>query len=248
MFGKSKDRSNMIKIGPFYYSKDFYTLADSHLTGPALKRHFEFNKSMENYDFLLAMRTVSKRNAVALCQRYIKAGAPKSLNIAYTTRETVIKNVGELFPHTGQRERMELRQVAHALAPRGGNVGAPPLVHQPSVSKDAVADAVQPATSEVYLLVTSDTIGTDIGGKFWQSEMFKSLHAWRKRRFWRKYMPNKQVPVTRLSDEAFAKAVAADSNQATLEDLGMTQADMDAFLDFSDVPKAATPPPPADNS
>ncbi|MGD1925505.1 MAG: hypothetical protein ACFB03_15175 [Paracoccaceae bacterium] len=232
----------MLKIGPFYYAKDFYTLADSNLTGPALKKHFEFNKSMENYEFLMAMRTVSKRNAVALCQRFIKAGTSKSVNIAYATRETVTKNVGELFPHEGQRERMGVRQMAHALAPRAGNVGAPPLVHQPSVSKDAVTDAFLPATREVYLMVTGDTIGVSSTGKFWQSEMFKSLHAWRK------YMPNSQVPVTRLSDEAFAKAVAADSNQATLEDLGITQADMDAFLDFSNVATAATPPPPANNA
>ncbi|MEM7685055.1 MAG: hypothetical protein AAF293_09525, partial [Pseudomonadota bacterium] len=115
-------------------------------------------------------------------------------------------------------------------------------------SKDAVTDAFLPATREVYLMVTGDTIGVSSTGKFWQSEMFKSLHAWRKRHFWRKYMPNSQVPVTRLSDEAFAKAVAADSNQATLEDLGITQADMDAFLDFSNVATAATPPPPANNA
>ncbi|MEM9062768.1 MAG: hypothetical protein AAGD13_20085 [Pseudomonadota bacterium] len=247
MFGKRKDRSNMIKIGPFYYSKDFYELADNHVTGPALKRHFEFNKSMENYDFLMAMRTVSKRNAVALCQRYVKAGTPNSLNIAYATRQEVIKNVGNLFPHEGQRERMELRQMEHALAPRAGNAGAPPFVHKPSLSKDDVEDAFQPATTEVYQLVTADTIGTSSTGKFWQSEMFKSLHAWRKRRFWRKYMPNNQIPATRLSDEAFAKAVAADTNQATLEDLGMTQADLDAFLDFSDVPTTPVPSQPPAN-
>ncbi|MEL6997240.1 MAG: hypothetical protein AAFP68_03185 [Pseudomonadota bacterium] len=247
-FGKSKDRSNMLKFGPFYYPKDFYALADSHITGPALKKHFEFNKSLHHYDFLLAMRTVSKRNAVALCQRYINADGPDSVNISYATRQAVIDNVGNLFPHEGQRARLDRRKMQHALAAPVGNVGAAPLVHQPTVSRDAVKDAFQPATNAVNLLVGADTIGTDIGGKFWKSEMFKSLHAWRKRRFWRKYMPNSQIPVTRLSDEAFAKAVAADSNQATLEDLGMTQADMDAFLDFSNVPKAATPPPPADNT
>ncbi|MEO1495259.1 MAG: hypothetical protein AAFV19_24210, partial [Pseudomonadota bacterium] len=147
--------------------------------------------------------------------------------------------VGNLFPHEGQRARMERRKMHHALAmPAAGQVGAQPFVHKPTVSGDDVKDAFSDATRAVLLVVGADTIGSDRGGKFWQSEMFKSLHAWRKRRFWRKYMPNSQIPVTRLSDEAFAKAVAEDSNQATLEQLGMTQADMDAFLDFSNVPTA----------
>ncbi len=237
VFGKAKDRSNMLKFGPFYYSKDFYELADSHVTGAALKKHFEFDRSMENYNYLMAVRTVTKRNAVALCQRFINADGPETVNISYAARESVIEEVSNLFPHEGQRARMEQRMMRHALTtPAAGQVGAQPFVHKPTVSKDAVKDAFSEGTRAVLAVVGADTIGSDRGGKFWQSEMFKSLHAWRKRRFWRKYMPDSQIPVTRLSDEAFAKAVAEDSNQATLEDLGMTQADMDAFLDFSNVP------------
>ena len=240
VFGKSKDRSNMLKFGPFYYPKDFYALADSHVTGAALKKHFEFSRSMHHYDFLLAMRTVTKRNAMRLCTRYINANGRDSVNIPFETRELVSENVAELFPHEGQRARMERCKAAHrpAAAP-AATLGAQPLVHRPSVAGDMVKNAFQPATNAVYELVMADTIGESEAGKFWHSEMFKSLHAWRKRRFWRKYMPNSQIPVTRLSDEAFAKALAEDTNQATLEGLGMTQADRDAFLDFSNVPTSS---------
>lgn len=241
IFGKPKDRSNMLKFGPFYYPKDFDALADSHVTGLALKRHFEFNKTLHHYDLLMAMRTVSKRNAFALSARYINATGVNTVNIGYGTRETVLKNLGDLFGHVNQRERMELRQAHHAIERHANPVAAPNFVHQPRVDLDEVKLAFQPATTEVYNLVHADTIGVSKTGKFWQSEMFKSLHAWRKKRFWRKYMPDNQIPITRLSDEAFAKAVAADSNNATLEQLGITQADVDAFLDFSHVPTTPMP-------
>ncbi|MEL7154332.1 MAG: hypothetical protein AAFN51_11205, partial [Pseudomonadota bacterium] len=121
-FRKKIDRSEMLQFGPFWYPIDFYALADSNITGPALKRHFEFQLAMENYDYLLGIRNVNKRNAMQFCFRFVTDDAPQKVNVGFDDRQLTLEAVGDLFPPEGQLSRMKKRKRDHLR--QAGTTGA----------------------------------------------------------------------------------------------------------------------------
>lgn len=208
IFSKT-NRANMIKFGPFYYPLGFYELADHHVLGPALKKHYEVKRTLENYDYLMAVRGIGIRQVNEVCQTFVAANGPRSVNVIGTARQKVVADVAELFDFNGR------------------HVGFNP---------SRLRKIFEPVTTEVLKTTQADDIGASRTNGFWQSRMFLAVHGWRMKRIWRRWMPNSKIPVDRLTDEAFAKAMEESSNTATLEQLGMTEADLAEFLDFSGVP------------
>lgn len=204
LFGKAKDHTDMLKIGPFWYPKAFYLLADSNMTGPALKRHFEFSLAMENYNYLMGIRTVTKRNAIQFCFRFVKSGGPEMVNVSFDQREATLEAVGALFPAEGQLSRLATRRMHHALQGGGANNGTPAMVHAPTVTRDSVIEAFSATTTGVNDRVSTDLIGVSAGGKFWKSTMFMDLHKWRMDHYYRRHV--QKIPAVRLADRSFAAA------------------------------------------
>ena len=213
MFGKKKDRSNMLKFGPFYYPKSFYELADSHLLGRPLKQHFEISRGTENYEYLMRIRKLGLMEMRPFLNEFVLTTAPKMINVSATARNTTIANVNAMF-------QQDPRQRFTGFSPK------------------KLKDAFSQATTEVMNLAEMDLIGEDKAGKFWKSEMFLAVHGWRMKRFWRKWQSASKVPVDRLSDAAFARATQAleeGGNNANIADLGVTEDEWADFLDFSNV-------------
>ncbi len=213
IFGKKPNRSNMLKFGPFYYPISFYELADSHLLGRPLKLHCEVMRGKENYEYLMRIRDVALMTMRPILNEFVLTTAPKMINVSTTARNTTIANVNAMFQQD----------------PKQRFTGFNPKTLQ---------DAFKPATTEVINLAEGDLIGSDKGGKFWKSEMFLAVHGWRLKRFWRKWQSTSKVPVDRLSDAAFAKAMAKldeGGNNANIADLGVTEDMWADFLDFSNV-------------
>ena len=203
-----------IKIGSFWYPRQFDDLSGHHLLRHALRRHYENKAVTETYDCLIELRNFNLRDAFRIYDTFVKANGPRTVNIAAEVRDAAARAFGDA--PGGQRNYAR---------------------HMGAFNNRRARSALDNVRTALIEMTEADDIGLTVAGAFWKSPIFRAIHNWRENRFWRKWMPHRNVPAHRLAESGFqtAQAAKADAMQhtdqaAAMAALGVTQADWDDFL------------------
>lgn len=202
LFSKKKDRTEMKKIGSFWYPTEFYEAADRSVLGPILKIFFESEFSSDIYEYLITERKLTKANAGAFFYRFIRADSPQAVNISFDEREEVEDELILMFGTLGTEERMFWRRKN-----RRQSLPLPPGVVQPNqpmhqVTKKQVRDVFQVATHQVYGMAQRGTMTRLFGSK-----IFQETHRHRQKRILAQF---------RSYSSATAEKVARQTYEASL--------------------------------
>lgn len=188
-FFKKKDRTNMRKVGPFWYPTDFYEAADDHVMGPILREYCYATMQNDNYEYLMSIRFASKKDAFAIIRDFLNDDSILQLNVTNDMRYEAIDAINELFaPSERPSKRREKRKYARMLErDRRRNAGgyvAPvgqQVINDTHVTTGTLKEALNDITNQVNQMIQFAVMSDQI----WRSEIFLGVHKRRVNRFLR---------------------------------------------------------------
>jgi hypothetical protein len=197
------DKERFIKIGYFWYPKDFYEMYDDYLLQVPLQHFTEFVQIKEVYDFLLEVRHFKPSKTYRLFEQFIRVGAPQEINISNERRQEVLDFLDSTDGFTAGhiRRKGRPRQQRHNIW---------------STNKNPIFTGCRQDLLTGFKINYTAIIDDQ---KFWRSPMFLAMHNYRTKKMLRFWKTNRNIPVEQISQSAFDSLLASSTNHASPEQM-----------------------------